>query len=339
MNRSADEAPYFHAIAAFIFRPNRLYRVYVRSDELVFIYIGSGGEFASAMGLICPVSDEGPEVQSLERFTDTVPHDSAIARRLEVLDRTPLSDLIDDHKHNFRAPFPELSHVRLEPMSIAHAEGYSDPNHVGLLKFRHQSRGRFTLGVQGLADMRTALTLLSPLLGEKLAVDVVWDDQSQQLVSKTPLEEFGNGFRQLVRITLVGGLLIGMPVLCLFVITAWAHGRLDSVSAFFKVLMVPAFVWVVLPLAVLPTCLTSIRVRNGQVIHLLLRCVVLSRHSIDRLISIEVARKSNKPFGLVLRFSNGRALRTIGMHLRVTQFLCAHLQSVAGRPIKVLWGG
>lgn len=36
--------PYFHALATFFCKSNRLYRIYVRPDELVFIWAGKGGE-------------------------------------------------------------------------------------------------------------------------------------------------------------------------------------------------------------------------------------------------------------------------------------------------------
>jgi hypothetical protein len=39
-----DTLPYFHALAVFACKTNRLYRIYLRPNELVFIWAGKGGE-------------------------------------------------------------------------------------------------------------------------------------------------------------------------------------------------------------------------------------------------------------------------------------------------------
>lgn len=39
-----EEVPYFHALATFACKANRLYRIYVGRHELVFIWAGKGGE-------------------------------------------------------------------------------------------------------------------------------------------------------------------------------------------------------------------------------------------------------------------------------------------------------
>ena len=44
MVSSTAAPPYFHALAAFACKSNRLYRIYVRPDELVFIWAGSSME-------------------------------------------------------------------------------------------------------------------------------------------------------------------------------------------------------------------------------------------------------------------------------------------------------
>jgi hypothetical protein len=41
---TTDNAPFFHALAVFACKANRLYRIYVRQGELVFIWAGRGGE-------------------------------------------------------------------------------------------------------------------------------------------------------------------------------------------------------------------------------------------------------------------------------------------------------
>ena len=35
---------YFHALACFLYQRNRLYRIFIRPDELVFIWAGNGSE-------------------------------------------------------------------------------------------------------------------------------------------------------------------------------------------------------------------------------------------------------------------------------------------------------
>jgi len=54
MVEPVEPNPHFHALAVFACKSNRFYRVYVRSDELVFIWAGSGTEGmlgAQALGI------------------------------------------------------------------------------------------------------------------------------------------------------------------------------------------------------------------------------------------------------------------------------------------------
>src|SRR5437667_12027162 len=112
MVSSTEAPPYFHALAAFACKSNRLYRIYVRPDELVCIWAGSGMEgvagahaAGAAHGLV------GALLGAL--IAKALDSSKKNAARKAVLDKTPLEQLINDHPKNLRAPMNEFEEVRI----------------------------------------------------------------------------------------------------------------------------------------------------------------------------------------------------------------------------------
>jgi len=173
-----DHVPYFHALASFACKANRLYRIYVRRQELVFIWagrgdeglsgarflLGSGSAMGGARGVLARLAGEGAQ-----RLLDPT------ARNLDrgdELDRTPLAFLIPDHPANFRLDTGGFEEVRIGARSDHHARAYSDHDHQALLHVRHRRWGKLRLGLSSVEDVRVAMDELPRVLGKKCRVDI-----------------------------------------------------------------------------------------------------------------------------------------------------------------------
>jgi hypothetical protein len=179
-----ESPPYFHALAAFVCKSNRLYRIYVRPDELVCIWAGSGmegvagahagGAMHGALGALLGVL--------IAKALD--PGKKNAARRA-VLDETPLEQLIGDHPKNLRAPLNEFDEVRIAPRSERHAQMYSDPRHQALLYLRHRSLGKYRLGLASVEDVQVALRELPRVLKDVCRIEIEWSEQDRKFVKRT----------------------------------------------------------------------------------------------------------------------------------------------------------
>src|SRR6516165_8677968 len=102
MTPSVDTPPYFHALAVFVCKRNRLYRIYIRADELLCIWAGNGTEGLAGVRTVAR------EYGFLGALIGTAfqwaldPTKKNMTRR-EILDQTPLEQLIGDHPKNLRA--------------------------------------------------------------------------------------------------------------------------------------------------------------------------------------------------------------------------------------------
>jgi hypothetical protein len=169
MAETTETPPYFHALAVFACKSNRLYRVYVRPDELVLIWAGSGTE--GMIGAQVTLGELGKAALD--------PSDKNAARRM-VLDRTPLEKLIDDHPKNMRAPVGGFTEVRIGKRSNRHARVYSDHGHQALLYLRHQALGKYLLGIASAADVHVAMTELPRVLGDVYKAEIEPPERDQK---------------------------------------------------------------------------------------------------------------------------------------------------------------
>jgi hypothetical protein len=173
-----DNIPHFHALAVFACKGNRLYRIYLRSNELVFIWAGKGGEgLAGARA----VAQRGGLASVLGNALQTAldPSKNNNARR-DVLDQTPLDQLVSDHPNNLRAPVEGFEEVRICPRSDGHARAYSDHQHQALLRLRHRTLGKYRLGIASLHDTQVALSELPRILGDRCHVEIPWPELEQE---------------------------------------------------------------------------------------------------------------------------------------------------------------
>jgi hypothetical protein len=178
MPERTGTVPYFHALAVFICKRNRLYRIYVCPDELVFIWAGAGAEgmagaeFGSSHGVVGALFG-----LALKRALDPARKNAA---RRRILDESPLEVLVNDHPKNLRAPVSEFEEVRIGPRSDRHARAYGDHSHQALLYLRHRSLGKYRLGIASVEDVRIALEELPRVFGDICRVDIECPEREQK---------------------------------------------------------------------------------------------------------------------------------------------------------------
>jgi hypothetical protein len=178
MTAPVENTPFFHAMAVFACKGNRLYRIYVRRDELVFIWAGSGGE-GMAGARSAGLHHGALGALASHAFTAVIDPSKKNATRRDVLDSTPLEQLIDDNPKNIRAAVSGFTEVRIGKRSDRHARAYSDHGHQALLYLRHSSLGKYRLGIASAADVRIAMNELPRVLGGvyKAEIDPPESDQ------------------------------------------------------------------------------------------------------------------------------------------------------------------
>src|SRR5207244_5085878 len=80
---------------------------------------------------------------------------------------------IADEEGSLRIPLTGLQDVTIRSRSFWLSLFYCAPPHSGVLRFTHPTRGRLTFVFPTAHDMLRAFESLRPLLGERLAVNVV----------------------------------------------------------------------------------------------------------------------------------------------------------------------
>ncbi len=174
--------PFFHALAVFGCKSNRLYRIYIGADELVFIWAGSGSEISTGAMAGAGGGLLGALLAALiVKYLDPARKNAA---RKAVLDNTPLEELIGDDPKNLRAALEDFDEVRIGPRSGFHAGMYSDQAHQALLHLRHKSLGKYRLGIASVEDVRIAVRELPRVLGELCRVDVEWSEAKNKFVKR-----------------------------------------------------------------------------------------------------------------------------------------------------------
>ena len=175
--------PYFHALAVFACKRNRLYRIYVRPDELVAVWAGSGMEgIAGAHGGAGQFGLIGALIGLL--IAKALDPSKKNATRKEILDTTPLEQLRGDDPRNLRAPIDGFEEVRIGPRSGWHAANYSDHDHKALLTFRHKTFGKFQLGIASVEDVKIAIEELPRVLGEVCRIEIEWCEYELKYVKR-----------------------------------------------------------------------------------------------------------------------------------------------------------
>jgi len=147
---------------------------------------------------------------------------------------------------------------------------------------------------------------------------------------------YGNTPKTLLKVAIVG-LIIAAVVYSVFVIAAAAQGGVGAIWHVFKwpIVAIPAGVGLTVPLVVLPTTLSNIRIEGRTVRHLFMDRWTLGTGSIDDLTEIDLGTGL---FAVVLRFRDGRRIRLLGAHMAQCNMLCDDLVKLAGREIVVRRG-
>jgi hypothetical protein len=161
-------------VAPYTWRPNRLYRVYVLPQELVFLWAGSGAETAAL----------GTQFGLLGGLVTAAVRREAPAQPRQGLDRERVEELIASHKHNFRAHVDDLYSVIIDPRSFWLAAMYYQGSHTGVLRIRHRQKGKLRLCLSSYEDMKTAVEAVPAALGDLVTVNVLWDDCTGRFVRK-----------------------------------------------------------------------------------------------------------------------------------------------------------
>jgi hypothetical protein len=177
---------YFEARAVFNFRPNRLLRVYVLRDRLLFFDVDAPGAGAH-LAWIIPVGLMFGLVGGLIAWfilkhlaTKPVPQ----GRDLDDLGADELITRAKCSHGCFQAAPGELSEVRLEPPSFWHSLWWAGSRYAGVLYLRHGTYGRYALQVLGLEDMKLVAEALPNLLGRRMEVNAVFSRQLWQFVRR-----------------------------------------------------------------------------------------------------------------------------------------------------------
>ncbi|HJZ57568.1 MAG TPA: hypothetical protein VKE74_21545 [Gemmataceae bacterium] len=164
--------PFFMGIETRTWTPNRVYRVFVLPDELVFVWAGGGNDVTIALaaggGLIGGLI--AAAVNPTKKNTT----------RKKELDTTTLEELRDDHKHNFALRFEEIEEASVTAPSFWFRINNAAVPQVGVLRLRDPGRGRTTLALGTNEDVKRALDLLPERFGERLQVGLEWDARDRK---------------------------------------------------------------------------------------------------------------------------------------------------------------
>src|SRR5260370_18659615 len=109
---------YFHALACFYCKRNRFYRIFIRPDELVFIWAGSGSE--GLAGARAAAARGGVRALAGKALESPLDPNKKNQSRVEVLDHPSLQHLIRDHPNHFRTSIADFELVRIRPPSYVH---------------------------------------------------------------------------------------------------------------------------------------------------------------------------------------------------------------------------
>jgi hypothetical protein len=181
--------PYFEARAVFNFRPNRLFRVYVLPDRLLFLDVepqGAGAHLAWMVPLVAVGMLFGliGGLIAWYLLKSLAPRSVPNGRDLDDLDADELIARARYSQGCFQAAPGELSEVRLEPPSFWHSLWWAGSRYAGVVYLRHCERGRYTLQVLGLEDMKLAAEMLPELLGRRMEVNAVFSRRLWQFVRR-----------------------------------------------------------------------------------------------------------------------------------------------------------
>jgi hypothetical protein len=163
----------FDTIRTACWRDNgRQYRVFLRDGELLFLHVGQA---AGSRPLVTGVAGLEGAVISLIVSTFWWWRRERIKGTERAFDAATDDDLLalSEEEGSFRVPIADLEGVSVRSRSFWLTLFYAAGDHAGVLRFTHPTHGRLTFALPTGHDLLTAFESLRPLLGERLAVNIV----------------------------------------------------------------------------------------------------------------------------------------------------------------------
>jgi hypothetical protein len=151
---------------------DRIYRVYLDNAAAYFINLGSPSGVVRAVGRQFGVIGR-MLAESYER--------KQAVKRAEIaaeLDREHPGILLARDKANFSLPFLQIQSAVVEPAAVFASHGL----HVGRLTMKKRDGKDLRFQFEDIQEMKTALSGLQGLLGERLTLKVRWDDRKGEYV-------------------------------------------------------------------------------------------------------------------------------------------------------------
>jgi hypothetical protein len=150
--------------------PEVLYRVYFAPGGLFFIRVGGerGTSAYMRFGLIGLLvhAFQNPKGKVEEKVSD--------------LDQRSLKDRLEDHKANFRTAFSEIRSATIDPRAIFTTTG----KNCGRMVMKFEEHGKKTFEFEEIQAMKVAVDELPKVLGDRLKVNVEWNDKKKKFVKR-----------------------------------------------------------------------------------------------------------------------------------------------------------
>jgi hypothetical protein len=170
----AEDTKAFNARYISTWTLDRLYRVYVTDDQLVFVRIagqgGMGWAIAAQFGLI-------------GLLLHWLSSKQAKAKRralLDELDSQPPEYLLARHKHNFSATAADFVETSIEPPSALALLG----KQYGMWRIALRDKKPMTLQFEDPDEMRVGVELLVSFFGTQLQINLEWDPEKKKYIKK-----------------------------------------------------------------------------------------------------------------------------------------------------------
>ena len=155
---------------------DRLYRVYLKRDDVFFVLL-EAGLGASPETLTVHFGLLGMLIGSMMKKRAKKKRESTIQR----IDNLHPEQLLAEHKHNFKLHSSEIKEAVIEPRALFTLHGQQ----VGRLKFFLRDGRKMNFEFQNNDEMTAALNVLQRFLDSSLKVNVEWDEKKKRFKKKS----------------------------------------------------------------------------------------------------------------------------------------------------------
>ena len=152
----------------------RLYRIYLRGGDLYFIELGGvNAVVEAAVSHFVPIGFAVTELW--KRWTER-----KIVAAIQRMDQQEPEQLLRERKNSFSVYISEIREASIEPPAGFTFYG----KQAGCWNFSLIGGKKVRLAFENLDDMKTALSLLKPLLNTTLIINVEWNDAKRRFEKK-----------------------------------------------------------------------------------------------------------------------------------------------------------